>query len=113
MLVALFVRQERHSERWREPGGPSAGTVLGARVPGLPLPPPSPPADICHAQTIRTSPNNSARAPLQTRWVIFLLVLRLFMADAISPAPLPRFHYLFWQMDRGFPSSQSFSLLVL
>lgn len=87
----------------------SAGTVLGAEVPGLPPPPP----DICHAQTTRTSPNNSARAPLQTRRVIFLLVLRLFMADAISPAPLPRFHYLLAQMDRGFPSSQGSSLLVL
>lgn len=47
MLVALSERQGRDSERWREPGGPSAGRVLGAGVPGLPPPPPSPPADIC------------------------------------------------------------------
>ncbi|KAM9599222.1 uncharacterized protein ACIBXB_004547 isoform 3-T3 [Morphnus guianensis] len=73
-------------------------------------------ADICHAQTTCTSANNStfphprSLPDLQADFS----PLRLFITDAISPAPLPQFHYLFLpRRPVSFLPSQSFSLRLL
>lgn len=53
-------------------------------------------------------------AACRTCWLIFLLFLRLFITDAISPAPLPQFHYLFLpRRPVSFLPSQSFSQRLL